>query len=174
MTEGPERHEDLVMSGSAEVVISAPADELYDMVSDITRMGEWSPNTFAARWLDGATGPAVGARFAGDNREAGARWTLPATVTAATRGEVFAFVTGKAEGPATHWQYRFEPVDDGTRVVESFSWTWMPSAGGFRARVGAQPIDVARTMVAERREYLVDSMRTTLANLKAAAEKADS
>jgi hypothetical protein len=164
------RHEDLVMSGSAEIVIAAPADVLYDMVSDVTRIGEWSPHTIAARWLDGATGPAVGARFAGDNQGDGGTWTLPATVTEATPSEAFAFVTGKAEGPATHWEYRFEPVEAGTRVVESFSWTWEPSAGGFRARVGQQPIDVARAMVAERREYLVESMRTTLANLKAAAE----
>jgi hypothetical protein len=171
MSEDPQRHEDLVMSGSAEIVISAPAHVLYGMVSDITRMGEWSPSTVAARWLDGATGPVVGARFAGDNREGSDSWTLAATVTAATRGEVFAFVTGKSEGPATHWEYRLESVDGGTRVVESFSWTWMPSAGGFRARVGAQPIDVARAMVAKRRAFLIDSMCTTLANLKAAAER---
>ncbi len=159
------------MSGSAQVLISAPADVLYDMVSDVIRMGEWSPHTYAARWLDGATGPAVGARFGGDNREGRNTWTLPATVTAATRGEVFAFVTGKAEGPATHWEYRFEPTGSDTRVTESFSWTWMPSRGGFRARVGSQPIDVAATMVDERREHLIDSMRTTLSNLKAAAER---
>jgi uncharacterized protein YndB with AHSA1/START domain len=169
--DAPTRHEDLEMNGSAEVVISAPAEVLYDMVSDVTRMGEWSPHTFAARWLDDTTGPAVGARFAGDNRGDNDTWTLAATVTAAERPAVFAFVTGKAEGPATRWEYRFEPVDGGTRVVESFSWTWMPSAGGFRARVGREPIDVARVSVEERREYLIDSMRTTLANLKAAVER---
>ena len=159
------------MEGSADVVISAPADVLYDRVSDITRMGEWSPHTVAARWLDGATRPVTGARFAGDNRRDGNTWTLPATITAAERPAVFAFVTGKAEGPATHWEYRFEPVDDGTRVIERFAWRWMPpSAAGFRAQVGAQPIEVAREMVAQRREYLIDSMRATLANLKSAAE----
>jgi hypothetical protein len=159
------------MNGSAEITISAPADVLYDMVSDVTRMGEWSPHTYAARWLDGATGATVGARFAGDNRREDDTWTLAATVTAATPSAVFAFVTGKAEGPATQWEYRFEPADGGTRVIESFSWTWMPSPAGFRAQVGEQPIDVARQMVADRHDYLVDSMRTTLANLKAAAER---
>jgi hypothetical protein len=164
------RHEDLRMSGSADIVIAAPADVLYAMVSDVTRMGEWSPHTFAARWLDGATGARVGARFEGDNREEAGRWTLPATVLAAEPGAEFAFVTGKVEGPATTWRYRFEPEGDAARVTESFEWTWMPSPGGFRARVGAEPIEVARAMVAERRAHLIDSMRTTLANLKRAAE----
>jgi uncharacterized protein YndB with AHSA1/START domain len=164
------RHEDLAMSGSAEIVISAPAELLYEMVSDVTRMGEWSPHTFAARWLDGANDATVGARFAGDNRNEHDTWTLAATVTDAQRPSVFAFVTGKVEGPATRWEYRFEPVDGGTRVVESFAWTWMPSKTGFRGRVGAQPIDVARTMVDERRAYLMESIRATLGNLKAAAE----
>ena len=159
------------MSGSTEVVISAPAELLYDMVSDVTRMGEWSPHTFAARWLDGATGPAVGARFAGDNRNEHDEWTLAATVTDADRPNVFAFVTGKAEGPATRWEYRFEPTGGGTRVVESFAWTWMPSKTGFRGRVGEQPIDVAQAMIDERRAYLIESIRATLTNLKTAAER---
>ena len=34
-------------------------------MSDVTKIGSYSPETFEAQWLDGATGPAVGARFRG-------------------------------------------------------------------------------------------------------------
>jgi polyketide cyclase/dehydrase/lipid transport protein len=162
-------HDDLEMHGSAELFIAAPREVLYGMVSDVTRMGEWSPDTVACRWL-GADGPRVGARFAGDNRAFGGEWTMIATVTANVPASEFAFVTGKAEGPATHWCYRFEEAFGGTRVTESFEWRWRASDAGFRAQVGAEPIEVAGQMVAERRDYLVDGMRTTLANLKRVAE----
>jgi hypothetical protein len=45
------------------VRIAADALRLWEMVSDVTRMGEWSPETTGAHWLDGASGPVVGARF---------------------------------------------------------------------------------------------------------------
>lgn len=165
------RHDDLTMDGEASVVIAAPAEELYDMVSDVTRMGEWSPHTRAARWLEGATRAVVGVRFEGDNLDGNDRWTLPATVVVADRGSEFAFVTGKPEGPATRWTYTFEAVHGGTLVTESFSWTWAPSETGFRARVGAASLDEAQRLIVERRRYLLRSIRTTLDNLKAAAER---
>jgi hypothetical protein len=157
------------MRGEASIVIDAPADVLYDMVSDVTRMGEWSPETTACKWI-GASGAREGARFSGRNRARGSTWTMAATVTAAVPAEEFAFVTSKSEGPATHWSYRFEPVAGSTRVTERFEWKWKPSGTGFRAQVGAQPLGEAQRMVAERQRHLIASMETTLANLKRAAE----
>jgi hypothetical protein len=57
-------------TGDARVHIDAKPAELYDLVTDVTRMGEWSPECVRCVWLDGATGPAVGARFRGSNRRA--------------------------------------------------------------------------------------------------------
>ena len=48
--------------------VSAPPERVYGLISDITRMGEWSPECRRCEWIDGATGPAVGARFRGHNR----------------------------------------------------------------------------------------------------------
>ncbi|MGH9050843.1 MAG: SRPBCC family protein [Acidimicrobiia bacterium] len=42
--------------------VDAPPEKLYELVSDVTRMGEWSPECRRCEWIDGATGPAVGAR----------------------------------------------------------------------------------------------------------------
>jgi len=106
--------------GEARVHVSAPPEKIYDMVSDVTRMGEWSPETAKAQWLDGATGPAVGARFKGTNKRGLLRWSTKPEVVAADPGREFAFVT-KGMGPSTKWSYRFEPTaDGGADVTESF------------------------------------------------------
>ena len=64
--------------------IAAPPGLVWDLVSDVTRIGEFSPETFEAQWLDGATGPRAGARYRGHVRRTGAgRCTgRPARVTA--------------------------------------------------------------------------------------------
>ena len=87
------------MQGSVTVHFTAPAAEVWDLVSDVTRIGEFSPETFEARWLDGATGPRPGARFRGHVRRNGrgpVYWTV-CTVVACDPGREFAFaVAGRA------------------------------------------------------------------------------
>ena len=106
--------------GDARVHVDAAPDALYDMVSDVTRMGEWSPETVRCVWLDGADGPAAGARFKGTNKRGVARWSTKPEVVVAERGREFSFVT-RSIGPSTRWSYRFEPAaDGGTTLIESF------------------------------------------------------
>jgi hypothetical protein len=100
----------------ATVRVAASPQRVYDVVSDVTRMGEWSPETVRCEWLDGAAGPAVGARFKGSNKRGWARWSTVPRVVAADPGREFAFVVDDL----TRWSYRFEPDGDGCRVVESF------------------------------------------------------
>ena len=96
--------------------IPASAEVLYDIVSDPARMGELSPECTGGRWLDGATGPAVGARFKGTNKRGPIRWSTTNTVVAATPGRDFAFETKQS---GMRWRYRFEPDGDATVVHES-------------------------------------------------------
>ena len=108
---------------SAETVVDAPAEEIYRLVAELTRMGEWSPECIAARWVGGATGPAVDAKFEGDNRVAVfgvtlKKWTTTSEVTACVPGEVFEFV---AEGYTT-WRDRLERTATGTKVTESYEY----------------------------------------------------
>ena len=53
------------MHDSVTVHMAASPEKVWALVSDVTRIGEFSPETFEAEWLDGATGPEVGARFRG-------------------------------------------------------------------------------------------------------------
>jgi len=96
--------------------VDAPPEAVYAVVSDVTRMGEWSPETVRCVWIDGAVGPAVGAKFKGSNKRGIARWSTKPTVVAAEPGREFAFVVDDL----TRWSYRFEPDGSGTRLVESF------------------------------------------------------
>jgi ribosome-associated toxin RatA of RatAB toxin-antitoxin module len=48
------------------IVVSCSPETLYDMVSDVTRMGEWSPICKSC-WWDEGDGPSVGSWFTGRN-----------------------------------------------------------------------------------------------------------
>ena len=106
--------------GEASVRVEAPPEKVYGVVSDVTRMGEWSPETTSADWVGGATGPAVGAKFKGRNRNGLARWSTTPRVVAAEPGREFAFTTSWLGKDMTLWTYRMEPEGAGSRVTESF------------------------------------------------------
>ena len=152
--------------GEARVHMSTPPEKVYDMVSDVTRMGEWSPETVRCRWLGNATGPAVGARFKGTNRRGVVRWSTKPEVAAAEPGREFGFVTNLLgfNRPMTRWTYRFEAAPDGgTDVTESFEM------------VNDVPwyilfCDRYLMGVKDRKADLENGMQQTLGRIKAAAE----
>jgi hypothetical protein len=146
---------------SQDVVIAANPDELYALVSDLPRMGEWSPECRAVEWIDGATGPVEGARFVGHNRTGPRgfiKWSRRGTIRVADPGRELAFATEEGGHEGTVWRFRFEPVEGGTRVTESYEVTRIP--------VWARIVDVPTN----RHKELVTGMRHTLERLKAAVE----
>ncbi len=103
--------------------MAAPAEKIWNLVSDITNTGKFSPETIAAEWLGGATEPAVGAKFRGRvNRNGwGLKYWTVCRIIAADPGREFAFtVLGPGGMPINTWRYRLEPIDGGTDVTESF------------------------------------------------------
>lgn len=146
--------------------MTAPPDVLWAMVSDITRMGEWSPETERAEWLDGAAGPSPGARFKGHNRKRRTKWSTTCEVTTAERDREFAFAVGGVKRPSAVWRYRFEALGDGrTRVTESFE---LPKPLSPISRL----VTRLTTGVKDREADLEAGMRTTLQRLDAAATAA--
>src|SRR3954447_4143399 len=101
--------------------IKAPAAAVYALVADLPRMGEWSPENTGGKWLGGATGPAVGARFRGTNRAGWRFWTTTVTVRAADVGRSFAFDVDVAGLAVSTWAYTFAEAEGGCVVTES--WT---------------------------------------------------
>jgi hypothetical protein len=145
-------------------VVAAPPEDVYALVADVTRTPEFSPEVVRCTWLDGATGPAVGARFEAVNASgAGKTWKNRPVVTVADPGREFAFRRTEPFAGSIAWRYRFEPVEQGTRVVESYEVErpvtrlgWLVIERVFRG--------------GDRREALRAGMRTTLERLRVAAE----
>lgn len=143
------------------LVIDAPAEHLYDMVADMPRMGEWSPECRRVEWAGGSAGPQPDARFVGHNRGGPfglMRWSRHGRVLTADRAREFAFVTEEGGRESTVWRYRFEPVNGGTRVTESYEVRWIPTW----ARILDVPLN--------RHREILENIRHTLGQLKSAAE----
>lgn len=98
--------------------IAAPPEVVYAAISDVTRMGEWSPECYACEWHDGVDGPAVGATFDGHNRNGDKEWTTQGKVIEADPGRGFAFECSMFDFHYSTWGYRIEPTDTGCRVTE--------------------------------------------------------
>lgn len=141
--------------------IAAPAENVWEMITDITRMGEWSPEAKGGEWVKGATGPAVGARFKGKNARGKKSWSTDCEVTECEPGTRFAFkVTAGPIGVAT-WTYALSATPSGCHVSE----TWSDARGGFAKRAGK-----FISGVGDRETHNRAGMEQTLAALAAAAE----
>src|ERR1043165_16484 len=108
------------MRGSVTVQMAASPRVVWDLVSDVTRIGEFSPETFEARWTRGSTGPEVGAFFKGHVKRNGigpTSWSL-CRVPTCVPNEVFEFSVGTRDLTLNNWGYRLEPDGGGTRVTE--------------------------------------------------------
>jgi hypothetical protein len=149
------------LSYSESVVIARSADDLYDIVADVTRMGEFSPVCTACWWDDGASAQA-GAWFTGRNQTPERTWETRSQVVAADPGREFAFAVG---GAWVRWGYTFTPVDGGTQVTES--WEFLPAGlARFEERYGAD----APAEIADRAESARTGIPATLAAIKKTAE----
>ena len=112
--------------GRSSIDVAASPELVYDLIADVTRMGEWSPECYRCEWLGGATAATPGARFRGYNRLGRMRWERTAVVDTADRGREFGFTTvndgaGREE---TRWRYSMEPSSSGTSLTESFEFLW--------------------------------------------------
>lgn len=113
------------MQGSVTVHMAARPEAIWELVSDVTKIGLYSPETFEAEWLDGAAGPAAGARFRGHVKRNGrgpTYWTT-CTVITSVPGREFSFGVGPPGKAINTWRFRLEPAGDGTDVTESFELT---------------------------------------------------
>jgi hypothetical protein len=111
-------------SDSVSRHVAAGPKVLYEIVADITRTPELSPDIVYCEWVDGATGPVVGARFKATNKFGrGPRVSNRPVVTVAEPGRDFAFSRRAPFSGTLEWRYRFVPELDGTRVIESYTVT---------------------------------------------------
>jgi hypothetical protein len=148
-------------SDHVEIEISADAETLYRMVSDLPRTGEWSPECTGVEWEGDVDTPIAGTTFIGHSAVGPGRrirWSRHGRVLVADPGREFAFITEEGGRESTVWRYQFAAVERGTRVTESYEVRWIP--------VWARIVDVP----SNRHKGLLANMRTTLERLRDAAE----
>ena len=150
-------------SDEVSLHVEAPPERIYEIVTDIAQMGRLSPECTGGKWLDGATGPAVGARFKGSNQRGWARWSTTNEVVAAEPGAAFSFETQQS---GTRWTYRIQPDGTGSLVSES--------RAAFKERPAVAKLFTKLVLggVEDHDDELRAGMRQTLERVKAIAESA--
>ena len=110
------------LGGSVTLDMTATPDEVWAVVSDVTRIGELSPETFEAEWLEGATGPATGAYFRGhvNRNNSGILYWSRCRVSECEPGRTFAFEVYIGSAVINTWRYEIAPSETGSTVTESF------------------------------------------------------
>lgn len=141
--------------------IAATPAAVFAAITDVTRMGEWSPETYSAEWNDGVDGPAVGTTFTGHNRNGDAEWSTTATIVELVENERFFFDCDMNGFVFAKWGYAIEPTEGGCRVTE-YSANLIPEE--------LREASAGISGVTDRGVHNRETMTTTLDRLAAALE----
>ena len=141
---------------SVSVEINAPVEKVWAMVTDLPRMGEWSPENQGGEWAKGATGPAVGATFKGRNKNGKKKWGTNVVVNACDAPKKFSFGLMVNRKNWCDWVYEIEPTATGCRVTHS----WIDHRGAVAGFLGKMVSGVA-----DRATHNKKNMEVTLQNL---------
>jgi uncharacterized protein YndB with AHSA1/START domain len=117
-------------SCEARVEIAAPPEAVWAVVTDVTRVGEWSGECHGCEWVGGATTAAVGARFRGHNQRLFARWTRTNQVFVVERphGFVWRTMPGGVYPDSVEWELALGEHGSGTTARLSYSVIKLPKA----------------------------------------------
>jgi uncharacterized protein YndB with AHSA1/START domain len=154
-------------STEVEVVMDAPVERVWALVTDINLPARFSSEFQGARWLD--AGPALGARFVGRNQHpAAGTWETTCVVTECTPHRTFEWSVGDPDFPSARWRFDLEPhAGGGTRLRQSMQMG--PGPSGLTPAIEAMP-DKEERIVARRLEEHRANMGATLAGIKELAE----
>lgn len=143
--------------------VRAAPEVVWELVADLPRMGEWSPENNGGTWIRGANGPVPGAKFKGRNANGSNRWSTTVKVVDAIPGERFSFVVTVGPFKIAEWSFDIEPTKRGCRVIE----IWEDQRSGFMKQLGAKASGVE-----DRAAHNRAGMKQTLEGIAAAAESA--
>ena len=157
---------------SASIEIAADADTVWRLVADIDLPARFSDEFQGGEWLDGATGPAPGARFHGHNRRGDVEWTVTCTVTRCEPGHLLEWVVEDPADPVAWWRFTITPTASspaGAGVVLE-QWCRMgTAASGLTMAIDRRP-DREEQIVERRMRRHRESMSATIAGVKELAE----
>jgi Polyketide cyclase / dehydrase and lipid transport len=156
----------------ASIDVACTPLEAWRLATDITRIGEFSPECIGAAWIDGASGAEMGARFEGTNRifdqatDTEYLWIRPCTVTAARPPKHFSYTVGdRYDGsPATQWDVLIEPSQVGCRLSQRFRHLSRRLSG--LRHMADEDLARAEAIVNDRERGLLDGINQTLRTMK--------
>ena len=153
-----------------EVLIAAPPAVVFDLVSDVTRMGEFSPECVSCTWTKGTPG-AVGSRFVGHNKVGRREWDMECEVTVATPLRTFEWtvLTEAVSSETSVWRFDVLPAGADTQLVQTFKMNEPPM--GLQLLLDERTVEEQERTIDLRRQRLDAGMRTTLSAIKTAAER---
>ena len=151
----------------AEIFIQAAPERVWQLVTDIVLMGEWSPEYDGGEWLDGATGAVIGARFRGRNSRRDRGWETVSTVIEAEKGSSFAWAVGDPDNAAATWRFALTAEGNGTRLRQHVQLG--PGPSGLTRRIAEVPEREDEVIAARTAEHR-RNMQATLAGIKSTAE----
>ncbi|KZS61278.1 hypothetical protein A4G26_11075 [Mycobacterium kansasii] len=147
------------ISGYVVWYSAAGAHDIWEALTDVTRMGQWSPECTGCTWLGGGGSVGVGTRFRGSNRWGPMRWATICTIEVFDADRCFAYSARHWSGARTRWTYHLVADEAGTLISESFESVDTPAIVLFLDRLTGRP------------RRLKHQVRTTLARLSAFAEQ---
>jgi len=149
-----------------EMTVGKDAAQMWELITDVSRIGEFSPECTGAAWLtESATGPRPGDRFSGHN-EYGSGFASDVTcvVTAAERPSVFEWIVLDPSAdpaiPGSIWRYELVPGAGGQLTVRH-SFEHGPGVTGLSEGMRQSP-DQAQSVLDGRLDILRKHMTITL------------
>ncbi len=148
----------------AETWIHATPEQVWRVVADVERMPTFSGELQSARWLGGASGPALGNAFVGHNKhEALGEWDTTSYVAECEEPRVFAWAVEDAATPSATWRFTLQPQDGGTLLRQ---WAQLgPGRSGLSLAIAQMP-DKEQTIVFVRLREFERALTGTLAAIK--------
>ena len=168
MPDQPElRHRDCPTT-QADLMIAAPPAVVWALVCDIQLPARYSSEFDGGEWLDGASSPALGARFTGRNHHpAVGTWQTTSTICEYEPEQVLGWAVGDPGHPAARWRFTLVPESGGTRVTQ---WVQLgPGPSGITKVIEAMPDKESRILYRRLAEHQAN-MTATLAGIKELAE----
>jgi len=148
--------------------IDAPSARVWELASDVELMPSMSDELQSTEWVEGSTGPAVGARFIGRSRhDALGEWATTSYIIECDPLRAFAWAVGDPDDPSAIWRFRLEQRDGGTQLSE-----WMqlgPAPSGLSFAIDQMPEKEQKIVFVRMREF-ERNMTVTLDHIKKLAE----
>lgn len=154
---------------SVGVDIAADSATVWNLATDINVASNFSDEFKGAHWLDGDTGPRVGARFHGRNETVRAAWEVDCTVIACETNRHFEWAVGNLDNAVARWWYTLEPTDSGVHLTHGGHLG--PGPSRLTTLIAERPDD-EEILVERRLEVWRNNMQATVEGIRRLAEQA--